>query len=145
MSRVSRYLPGNARILAERESAVTPHGWSTRNYQDSITSGHVFYRLEQESSGTAVVMPLPDEAELLNIFIAAEQQGQGLGQILLSGIMADLKQHGYHRLFLEVRASNQPAIRLYQRCGFQQSGLRKNYYPAANGTREHAILMEATL
>lgn len=145
MSKVSRYQPENAQALAERESAATPHGWSARNYQDSIASAHVFYRLEQESSGVAVVMPLLDEAELLNIFIAAEQQGQGLGQILLSGIMADLKQHGCHRLFLEARISNQPAIRLYQHCGFQQSGLRKNYYPTANGTREHAILMEASL
>jgi ribosomal-protein-alanine N-acetyltransferase len=88
-------------------------------------------------------MPLLDEAELLNIFIAAEQQGRGWG-------FAD-RHHGrpeaarLHRLFLEVRASNQPAIKLYQHCGFQQSGLRKNYYPSANGTREHAILMEAVL
>lgn len=145
MSRVSRYQPESAQSLAECEAAATPHGWSARNYQDSIASAHVFYRLEQESSGVAVVMPLLDEAELLNIFIAANQQGQGLGRILLSGIMADLKQQGCQRLFLEVRASNQPAIRLYQRCGFQQSGLRKNYYPAHDGTREHAILMEASL
>jgi len=145
MSRVSRYQPENAQALAEREAAATAHSWSARNYQDSIAAGHVFYRLEQEGSGVAVIMPLLDEAELLNIFIAAEQQGQGLGQILLSGIMADLKQQGCQRLFLEVRASNQPAIRLYQRCGFQQSGLRKNYYPTHNGTREHAILMEASL
>jgi len=145
MNRVSRYQPESAQALAEREATATPYGWSTRNYQDSIDAAHIFYRLEQGCSGTAVVMPLLDEAELLNIFITAEQQGQGLGQALLSGLMADLKQHGYQRLFLEVRASNAPAIRLYQRSGFQASGLRKNYYPSGTGEREHAILMEAIL
>jgi ribosomal-protein-alanine N-acetyltransferase len=102
MNRVSRYQPESAQALAEREATATPYGWSTRNYQDSIDAAHIFYRLEQGCSGTAVVMPLLDEAELLNIFITAEQQGQGLGQALLSGLMADLKQHGYQRLFLEV-------------------------------------------
>jgi ribosomal-protein-alanine N-acetyltransferase len=145
MSRVRRYQPDNAHALAESEAAATAYSWSTRNYQDSIATGHVFYRLEQETSGVAVVMLLLDEAELLNIFISVEQQGQGQGQRLLSGIMDDLKQQGCQRLFLEVRASNQPAIKLYQRCGFQQCGLRKNYYPSHDGTREHAILMEAQL
>jgi ribosomal-protein-alanine N-acetyltransferase len=40
-----------------------------------------------------------------------------------------------------VRESNQAAIALYEKSGFHQIDLRKNYYPAANGTREHAIIM----
>jgi len=145
MMAVHRYQPDNAQQLAQQEAQATAHGWSERNYLDSIKAGHYFYCLQQQAIGIAVVMPLLDEAELLNIVIAADHQGQGLGRQLLSGLMQDLRQQGCQRLFLEVRASNTPALALYQRCGFVQSGLRKNYYPAADGQREHAILMEATL
>jgi ribosomal-protein-alanine N-acetyltransferase len=43
-------------------------------------------------------------------------------------------------IFLEVRASNQRAIQLYQMAGFNEIGLRKNYYPTAQG-KEHAVIM----
>ncbi|WP_199102776.1 ribosomal protein S18-alanine N-acetyltransferase [Aquitalea sp. ASV11] len=145
MSQVSRQQAVNAEQLAQLEATATAHGWSARHYQDSIQAGHVFYGLDQQALGCAVVMPLLDEAELLNIFIATGQQGQGLGFTLLTGLMQDLKQHGCTKLFLEVRASNLPARKLYNRCGFQETGMRKNYYRCANGEREHAILMEAVL
>ena len=145
MSQVLRQHTADAEQLAQLEAAATAHSWSTRNYQDSIQAGHVFYCLSQEAGGCAVVMPLLDEAELLNIFIAAGQQGRGLGFALLTGLMQDLKQHGCRKLFLEVRASNHPARKLYSNCGFQEIGVRKNYYPCTNGEREHAILMEAML
>ncbi|WP_233578604.1 ribosomal protein S18-alanine N-acetyltransferase [Aquitalea sp. FJL05] len=145
MSSVHRYHPASAHSLATLEAAATPHGWSEGNYQDSINAGHPFYCLGQQEIGFAVVMPVLDEAELLNIVIAAPQQGRGLGRQLLAGLMQDLQQQGCQRLFLEVRASNTPARALYQRCGFRESGLRKNYYPGHDGQREHAILMEASL
>ena len=145
MSSVRRYHPSSACDLATMEAAATQHGWSAGNYQDSISAGHAFYCLGQQETGFAVVMPILDEAELLNIVIAAPQQGRGLGRRLLTGLMQDLKQQGCQRLFLEVRASNTPARALYQRCGFRESGLRKNYYPGLDGQREHAILMEAAL
>lgn len=142
---VRRFRPASASMLARLEADATTHGWSERNYQDSIEADHAFYCLEQEDAGFAVVMPLLDEAELLNIVIAAPQQGQGLGQVLLSGVLQQLRQQGCQRILLEVRASNTPARRLYQRCGFRETGLRKHYYPAEHGQREHAILMEASL
>ena len=145
MSQVLRQQAVDAEQLAQLEETATAHGWSARNYQDSIQAGHLFYGLDQQAAGCAVVMPLLDEAELLNIFIAAGQQGRGLGFSLLKGLMQDLKQHSCGKLFLEVRASNHPARKLYTRCGFQEIGMRKNYYPCANGEREHAILMEAVL
>lgn len=145
MSSVQRYRPDSAKQLAELEASATPHPWSGRHYQDSLDAGHLFFQLLPANTGVAVVMPVLDEAELLNIFIAAQHQGQGLGRQLLSGTMASLRATGCQRLFLEVRTSNHAARKLYQHCGFIESGLRKNYYPAANGQREDAILMEAML
>ena len=48
------------------------------------------------------------------------------------------EQEGVTRLFLEVRASNEPAIHLYQNMGFVQTGIRKNYYEEP---REDGIMM----
>ena len=54
--------------------------------------------------------------------------------------MAEARRAGAQFFFLEVRASNQAAIRLYEQQGFNEMGRRRNYYPAVNG-REDAILM----
>lgn len=133
----------DAQALAALESAAAPHAWSAGQYRDSIAAGHRFWGLGSPEAlrGFAVVMPVLDEAELLNIVIDAPHQGQGLGRQLLEAVLAQLAQEGCQKLMLEVRESNLPARRLYQRCGFAESGLRKNYYPAADG-REHAVLME---
>ena len=48
------------------------------------------------------------------------------------------------QIFLEVRESNQAAIALYEKAEFHQIDLRKNYYPVAGGTREHAVIMVRT-
>ncbi len=72
--------------------------------------------------------------------IHPSQQGKGLGYQLLEASIAQLKNDPL-QIFLEVRESNQAAIALYEKSGFHQIDLRKNYYPNANGTREHAIIM----
>jgi ribosomal-protein-alanine N-acetyltransferase len=95
--------------------------------------------------GYAVLMPLPDEVELLNITIAPSQQQRGLGRQLLDRICSDASKRGAQRMFLEVRASNLPARTLYERSGFVEIGLRKNYYAAHGGQRENAILMAREL
>lgn len=135
-------LPG----LAALEAAATAHGWSERQYHDSLAAGHAFLLLEIDGqlSGHAVTMAVLDEAELLNIVVAAQKQGQGLGQALLGALLQQLREQGCTRLFLEVRESNRPARALYAKSGFAETGLRKHYYPTATG-REHAVLMELGL
>lgn len=132
--------------LATLEAATTTHGWSERQYHDSLDAGHAFLLLEidGELCGHAVTMTTLDEAELLTIAIAAQRQGQGLGRLLLGELLDRLRRQGCSRLFLEVRESNRPARALYANSGFTETGLRKHYYPTATG-REHAILMELGL
>lgn len=132
--------------LAALEAAATTHGWSERQYRDSLAAGHAFLLLEIDGQlcGHAVTMAVLDEAELLTIVIAAQKQGQGLGQALLGRLLDQLRRQGCARLFLEVRESNRPARALYAKSGFTETGLRKHYYPTATG-REHAVLMEIGL
>ncbi|PWF32529.1 ribosomal-protein-alanine N-acetyltransferase, partial [Yersinia pestis] len=82
------------------------------------------------------LQPVLDEANLLLMAIDPAQQGQGLGYQLLEASVAMLKNNPV-QIFLEVRESNLAAIKLYEKSGFHQIDLRKNYYPNSNGSREH--------
>ena len=85
-----------------------------------------------------------DEAHLLNITVKPESQGRGLGLRLLEHLMRRAMQLDAGVCFLEVRASNQSAYRLYERYGFNEVGRRRDYYPAVGG-REDALVMACSL
>ena len=93
--------------------------------------------------GHGVIQLILDEAHLLNITVRPQSQGQGYGLQLLEHLMAEAGRQGGRECFLEVRASNQSAYRLYERFGFNEIGRRRDYYPAANG-REDALVMACT-
>ena len=88
----------------------------------------------------AITQVVLDEATLFNIAVDPAFQRQGLGQALLEHLIAELEKRDVLTLWLEVRASNAPAIALYERLGFNEATIRLNYYPTANG-REDAIIM----
>lgn len=141
-----RNFSGDPRQLAQLETEAASHSWSETQYRDALQAGYPLFGLfapDGDLLGFCLIMTVLDEAEILNIAIAKAHQGQGHGRLLLTGVLGALASTGTRRIFLEVRASNAPARKLYQNCGFTACGLRKNYYPAALG-REDAILMEAT-
>lgn len=69
-----------------------------------------------------------DQAHINNLAVRPELRGRGLGIQLLEAIVAEAAHLGATELTLEVRQSNEPALRLYRRAGFRQAGVRKNYY-----------------
>lgn len=132
--------------VMEIEPTIYSHPWSRGNFSDSLHAGYScwVYESEGEVVGYAVVMTVLDEAHLLNISIAAEHQGRGLGRELLNHLIDIARRHGATMMFLEVRPSNKNAIALYESIGFNEFSIRKGYYPAHNG-REDAILMGLAL
>ncbi len=76
-----------------------------------------------------------ETAEILRIGTLPQQQRQGIGTQLLIFLVAELQQNHLetNSLLLEVRADNLPAIKLYQKQGFQQIDCRKNYYQDVDG------------
>ena len=131
----------DAVLRIERE--VHSHPWTRGNFSDALRSKYQCKVYESESDGMlgyAVLMLAVDEAELLDIAIAAQQQRHGRGRKLLEEMMVLARRHGMGRVVLEVRASNTAAIGLYRKAGFADIGLRRDYYQAENG-REDAILM----
>lgn len=79
-----------------------------------------------------------DEGEIINFAIDPAFQRQGLGTLLLSRTLEEMRKRDIRRLFLEVRASNLAAQELYKRFGFVKLGSRKDYY---SKPVEDAIIM----
>lgn len=116
--------------------------WTPGILADALSSGYYMVVMEQDEVvvGYGVVQVILDEGHLLNITIDPALHGKGLGRVLLAHLIDYARTHT-DTLFLEVRPSNQRAVALYQAEGFNEIGLRRNYYPAAGGGREDALLM----
>lgn len=130
------------------EQRVYPHPWSMANFVDSLNSQYQAWVLRERDGtllGYFLLMAIVDEAHLLNVAVAAERQGQGLGHLLLNQAVACARGLGMESVLLEVRPSNTRALHIYERYGFQQIGRRKGYYPAAGQQREDAIVMRFDL
>ena len=127
------------------ERQVQTHPWSETLFSDSVQNGHYCTVLEQGSQvvGFCILQKVHDEANLLLMAIDPAFQKRGLGVQLLEQSIKGLGEQ-CNMVFLEVRQSNQAAIGLYEKIGFAQMDLRKNYYPTAQG-KEHAVLMALTL
>jgi ribosomal-protein-alanine N-acetyltransferase len=108
--------------------------WSASAFRDAVGHGH-FYLAARDGddrlvgyAGLAVVAGPPQvEAEVHTIGVHPDQQGRGIGRRLLAGLLARADDLGA-TVFLEVRTDNEPAITLYRSTGFDQVGLRRNYY-----------------
>ena len=79
-----------------------------------------------------------DESDIMNVAVHPDYRRQGIAENLIHNLVADLKTRGSHALMLEVRASNDPAIALYEKLAFRQVGLRKNYY---RNPKEDALIL----
>ena len=78
------------------------------------------------------------ETDVMNIAVHPDYRRRGIGQILIEELIREVKNLGSISLTLEVRSSNAPAVSLYEKLGFSQVGLRKNYY---RNPKEDALIL----
>lgn len=125
------------------EQSVQAYPWTRGNFTDALNSGYLAYVDEAagELRGFSVLMPGVDEAELLNIGVAANHQRKGLGREMLAAMLDEAAQRRLFRVFLEVRASNLAAIALYRRAGFSEVGLRRGYYKNSNASEDALVMV----
>jgi [ribosomal protein S18]-alanine N-acetyltransferase len=128
------------------EQTAYSHPWSRGNFVDSLAAGYHAQVLTTPPAAARqlvayfVAMAGVDELHLLNITVAPEWQNQGHGSRLMDDVVALARQQRLAMLWLEVRISNVRARSLYRRYGFAEVGVRRAYYPAADG-REDAVVM----
>lgn len=120
--------------------------WTEGIFRDCLRVGYGCWLMELGAGigGYGVLSLVVGEAHLLNICVAPEWQGQGYGRLLLDHFIRIAGERRAYQMLLEVRPSNKPALRLYRSRGFEQVGLRKNYYPADHG-REDALILSLPL
>lgn len=94
--------------------------------------------------GHAVLSTVADEASVLNIAVSPKAQRQHIGYQLMENLLAHAASKNCIEVFLEVRESNRPAFTMYHQFGFNEVGIRRNYYPSKTG-REDAILLACYL
>ena len=128
------------------ERRCYPFPWSRSGLEMALRKGQgwVFCQPEGTPCGYCFVQTVVDEVELLNFAIVPELQGRGIGRAALEALLQRFETGDFVQMFLEVRASNWPARRLYQKAGFNEIGLRPDYYRCQGGAREDAVLMART-
>lgn len=121
--------------------------WSMGTLKNNMGERYLNLKIEcnDQIVGFAICQTVLDEATLFNIAIHPNYQGQKLGFTLLNALIEQLRNKGILTLWLEVRESNQNAIRLYEKLNFNEVDIRKNYYPTPDGKRENAVIMAAYL
>lgn len=116
--------------------------WTRGIFVDCLTGSNLCLVLQEGEDllGHAIASVGAGESHLLNLCMRRDQQGRGLGRVLLQHCIDAVQGQGAEMMFLEVRPSNQVAIALYESVGFNEIGLRKGYYPAALGHEDALVL-----
>lgn len=128
----------------EQQAHLVP--WSLGTLKNNQGDRYLNLKLIENNQiiGFAICQTVLDEANLFNIAILPNYQGCGFGKLLLDKLIFQLKEKGVQTLWLEVRESN-PARFLYEKIGFNEVDIRKNYYPKPSGGRENAVVMACYL
>lgn len=126
---------------AEIEAENFSKPWTQDGFKSAVKDSCALYlvaELDGKIAGYIGMWMALDEGEITNVSVKKELQGRGIGAQLLQQLEQEGKKKGVASYFLEVRESNEPAIKLYTRSGFVQAGLRKNFYEAP---KENAVVM----
>ena len=143
---VIRAMRGNdvADVVAiERASYQFP--WSEGIFRDCLRVGYVcrVITVGRQVMAYGVMSLGAGEAHILNLCVGETYRCRGVGRRLLGSLIERAVAGGMADAFLEVRPSNIVAIRLYLALGFEQVGMRRGYYQAADGREDAAVLRRA--
>lgn len=113
----------------EKECFSDP--WSQRSVASELENPLALWLVWEEDGqvlGYVGSQTVLDETDMMNVAVSAQARRRGIAQALVEGLCDRLRRQGSRCLTLEVRASNAPAIALYEKLGFRQVGRRPNYY-----------------
>jgi len=116
--------------------------WSEGIFCDCLENQYLamLYVRNKKILAYSVSQFIVDECHLLNLCVSQEAREQGLATKMIKYLINQARQSDIGSIFLEVRVSNEPAIHLYDKLGFNEIGMRRDYYPGING-REDALVL----
>lgn len=120
-----------ASVAAIEKECFGVDAWSEKSVASELTNKLSLWLVAVDGdrvAGYVGSQTVCDETDMMNVAVTADYRRQGMGEKLVLALEEALKAIGSQCLTLEVRDSNTPARTLYEKLGFQQIGLRKNYY-----------------
>lgn len=138
---------GNVDEVAAIEAACFSTPWSRNAFADAVDSENYEYIVALDGNDGSVaayagMQVVLDEAEITNIAVDERYRRRGIAGKLLEGLVTLCLRRDVKYLHLEVRESNTAARSLYEKCGFEIDGMRKNFYQKPT---ENAVLMTKLL
>ena len=127
--------------IAALEKVCFSDPWSEKSVGDELQNELSLWLVAMEGehlAGYVGSQTVLGETDMMNVAVDPDFRRQGVGEKLILSLVEKLKESGSHCLTLEVRASNAPAIALYEKLGFQEIGRRPKYY---RNPREDALIL----
>lgn len=127
--------------VMEIENQLFSVPWTREGYFTFLTRDNALFLVVEEKKqilGYCGILMVPDEGDVLNVAVRADRQREGIGHFLMESLIRLAGDLGVRILHLEVRNSNETALRLYERVGFHKEGIRRAYY---TDPVEDAVLM----
>ncbi len=131
--------------VAQLEKLCFGDPWSEKSIASELTNPLSYWLVAVEVDTVAGYIgsqSVMGESDMMNVAVTPEYRRRGVGEALVSALAEALKEQGNESLALEVRASNVPAIALYEKLGFAQVGRRPGYY---RNPREDALILKKML
>ncbi len=137
---------GNVPHIGIMDRRNYEYAWTDGIFLDCLKAGYLcpLLTIGDDIIGYGVLQIGADEAHVLNLCIDKPWQRKGYAHLLLEQLVSEAVRSRAHVMFLEVRPSNKRAVQLYERSGFNEIGLRKDYYNTRDG-REDALIMARNL
>ncbi|MBE6974721.1 MAG: ribosomal-protein-alanine N-acetyltransferase [Ruminococcaceae bacterium] len=117
--------------VAALEKLCFADPWSENSIRSEVDNVLALWMVAMEDDrvvGYVGSQTVCGETDMMNIAVHPDYRRRGIAESLVDVLIRELKNRGSICLTLEVRASNAPAIGLYEKLGFREVGLRKNYY-----------------
>ena len=138
---ILRMNESHVKAVAELEKMCFSDPWSENSVASELKNKLALWLVAEEDGRVAGYIgsqTCGDESDVMNVAVHPDFRHRGIAQALVNALVEELKAIGSQCLTLEVRASNIPAIALYEKMGFGEVGRRKNYY---RNPREDALIM----
>ena len=138
--------PEDVSVVAALEAVCFSEPWSEQAFLDALKQPEalmmVVIGMGNNPMGYCGIYLSADEGEITNVAVCPEYRKQGIADAILTEALAEAQKRGAQTIYLEVRESNLPAQKLYEKHGFVSCGIRKNFYRMPT---EHAIVMSCDL